>query len=120
MNEGVDQGKRLDSMPSLLSLLFSQGTSSPNLECSTIGSAQEESFFDSVRHQLANRRWVRTTRGPSRRLVKIKNLERLGESDPEIMANNVGHQGNRNPLSDGDNEESTGSNPQLNPLAPTN
>lgn len=63
---------------------------------------------------------MRTTRGPSRRLVKIENLERLGESDPEIMANNAGHRGTRNPLNDGDNEESTGSNPQLNPTAPAN
>ncbi|KAF5943542.1 hypothetical protein HYC85_017619 [Camellia sinensis] len=71
---------------------------------------EEESFLDSVRHQFVNRRWVRTTRGSSRRLVKIENLERLSESDPEIMANNASHRGTRNPLYDGDNEESTGFN----------
>jgi hypothetical protein len=63
---------------------------------------------------------VRTTRGPSRRLVKIEDLERLGESDPEIMANNASHRGSLLTLYDGDNEESTGSNHQLNPIAPTN
>lgn len=61
-----------------------------------------------------------TSRGPSRRLVKIEDLERLGESDPEIMANNASHRGTRNPLYDVDNEESTGSNHQLNPTAPAN
>ncbi|KAI5311480.1 hypothetical protein L3X38_000206 (mitochondrion) [Prunus dulcis] len=84
------------------------------------GSAQEESFLDSVRRQFANRGWVRTTRGPSRRLVKIEDLERLGESDPEIMANNASHRGNLLTLYDGDNEESTGSNHQRNPTAPAN
>ncbi|GFZ22073.1 hypothetical protein Acr_00g0000010 [Actinidia rufa] len=89
MNGGVDQGRRLDSMLSLLSLLFPGWSRIPQL----LGSAQEESFLDSVRRQFANRRWVRTTRGPSRRLVKIEDLERLGESDPEIMANNASHRG---------------------------
>lgn len=55
--------------------------------------------------QFANPRWVRTTRGPPRRLVRIEDLERLGESNPEIMANNASHRGTRNPIYDGDNEE---------------
>lgn len=63
---------------------------------------------------------MRTTRGPSRRFVKIEDLERLGESDPEIMANNASHRGNLLTLYDGDNEESTGSNHQRNPTAPAN
>lgn len=36
------------------------------------------------------------------------------------MANNASRRGTRNPLYDGDNEESTGSNHQLNPTAPAN
>ena len=36
------------------------------------------------------------------------------------MANNASHRGTRNPIYDGDNEESTGSNHQLNPIAPAN
>lgn len=36
------------------------------------------------------------------------------------MANNASNRGTRNPLYDGDNEESTGSNHQLNPTAPAN
>lgn len=36
------------------------------------------------------------------------------------MANNASHRGTRNPIYDGDNEESTGSNHQLNPTAPAN
>ena len=36
------------------------------------------------------------------------------------MANNASHRGTRNPIYDRDNEESTGSNHQLNPTAPTN
>jgi hypothetical protein len=67
-----------------------------------IGSAQEESFLDSVYHQFANHKWVRTTRGPSWRLVKVEDLEYLGESDPEIMANNTSHQGSLLTLYDGD------------------
>jgi len=47
-------------------------------------------------------------------------LESLGESNPEIMANNASNRGTRNPISDVDNEESTGSNHQLNPTAPAN
>lgn len=38
-----------------------------------------------------------STRGPSRKLVKIENLERLGKSDPEIMAYNASHRGTRDP-----------------------
>ncbi|THG15218.1 hypothetical protein TEA_019291 [Camellia sinensis var. sinensis] len=96
-----------------------RGTSRSSIE-EPAGSAEEESFLDSVRHQFANRRWVRTTRGSSRRLVKIENLERLSESDPKIMANNASHRGTRNPLYDEDNEESTGFNHELNPTAPIN
>ena len=36
------------------------------------------------------------------------------------MAYNASHRGTRDPLYDGDNEESTGSNHQLNPTAPAN
>ena len=64
--------------------------------------------------------WVRTTRGPSCRLVRMEDLESLGESNQEIMANNACNRGTRNALYDGDNEESTGSNHQLNPTAPPN
>lgn len=48
----------------------------------------------------------------------MEDLERLGESYPEIMANNASHRGSLLTLYDGDNEESTGSNHQLNPTAP--
>ena len=36
------------------------------------------------------------------------------------MDNNASHRGTRNPIYDGDNEESTGSNHQLNSTAPAN
>lgn len=36
------------------------------------------------------------------------------------MANKASHRGSRNAIYDGDNEESTGSNHQLNPTAPAN
>jgi len=49
------------------------------------------------------------------KFVRIEDLERLGESNPEIMANNASHRGTKNPIYDGDNEESTGSiQPQQN------